>query len=1075
MWWLIIKAIIQAVAMIVIGELLRPKPKFEDPKPSSLGDFNFPTAQEGRAIPIFWGTVKCAGPNVTWYGDLNIVPIKKKQKTGIWSSAMVTVGYRYYLGIQHSLAFGCTDGAATHFEFLGIRIEGKDVVLDDMEVTNDYTRFTMNSPTLYGKVDEAGGVTGSVICYHGTFTQPANEYLRNALGEDEIPAYRPLIHVIYERCWLGNNGSLQPPEFLLRRTPNPLALTGGAHNIGGDANPANMVYEILTDRTWGMGIPAALIDVDDFRVVGQTLAGETESLGLSMLVDNTQSGDRLIAEILRHIDGVLYQDFESGLFRIALVRNDYDEETAPVFDETNIVSGSFEFGRSSWEDTQNTVMVRYMDRAQNFTERVLQHQNLANIAARSGQIEAEEYDFLGVSNPTAANVIAARVLRTVSSPLSKVNFDTNRAGTQLRPGSVFRLSWPALGITSIVYRATEIDYGTLESPNIRVTAVEDIFSLSSVAYTAPSPSGWVNPVQPPQPLAAQRLFEAPIGLVGSDLRLVMTLGVRAGGQDLGYLVYSDPTGGTTYTEIGDVSALTPSGLLVADYGSDTHALDTVGFTIEDTDGLLGLVAANATQFAQGDNLLVIDDEILAWTDLEDNGDGTWTVTGIAQAVLDTLPARHLAGARVWFLTGGFGFTSTEPYTSNVTVRTKLLPYTVRSTLAIGSATAMTLTTDSRTARPYPPGGVTVNGAYFRDAEIAGAETTLVLAWNHRDRLQQIEDTVVLAGEDASVGPEAGVTYTLKLYNAVGVLVRTVSALAAAGYTWSTEAADSGLPGDYVCITFAGANGSTVVLDGTGNAWTAMGNTQMLSGLMEFDGTGDWLTTPDDTSWNLSGAFCLEVIGVTFDSLATGRTLLSHYDAYSPGTNQRGWWWYVATDGKIGFVYSTGGTSGTTTTLLTTASHCTTGVEYDLTVSRDASGNLYFFKDGVLLQTMTGHTWSTFNGNSPLAIGSTNTQQGSGGSDRFFLDGRMRAVRFTTGSPRYTTNYPVPALPLVADPYQLNHQGRVVIETWRDGVTESLQTYDFNWTRPDATPPTFYITTEAGDYITTEAGDRIIME
>lgn len=36
MWWLIIKAVIKAIAMIVIGELLRPKPKFDAPKPSSL-------------------------------------------------------------------------------------------------------------------------------------------------------------------------------------------------------------------------------------------------------------------------------------------------------------------------------------------------------------------------------------------------------------------------------------------------------------------------------------------------------------------------------------------------------------------------------------------------------------------------------------------------------------------------------------------------------------------------------------------------------------------------------------------------------------------------------------------------------------------------------------------------------------------------------------------------------------------------------------------------------------------------------------------------------------------------------
>jgi hypothetical protein len=166
-------------------------------------------------------------------------------------------------------------------------------------------------------------------------------------------------------------------------------------------------------------------------------------------------------------------------------------------------------------------MVKYLDRAQNYTQRVVQHQNLANISARGGQIEAEEYDFLGVSNPTAANIIAARVLKTVSSPLSKVNFSANRSATVLRPGSVFKLEWPKLGIASVIYRVTELDLGTLESPTIRVTAVEDIFSIPSVAYTAPQPSGWVRPTDEPLPLAAQKLVEAPRALYG-DSRVVIT-------------------------------------------------------------------------------------------------------------------------------------------------------------------------------------------------------------------------------------------------------------------------------------------------------------------------------------------------------------------------------------------------------------------------------------------------------------------------------------------------------------------------------------------------------------------------
>lgn len=74
-----INFVVQIAIMIVsavITAALAPKPK--PPKPASLGDFDAPTAEEGRPIPVIFGTVWCKGPNVLWYGDLNSVAIKSK-------------------------------------------------------------------------------------------------------------------------------------------------------------------------------------------------------------------------------------------------------------------------------------------------------------------------------------------------------------------------------------------------------------------------------------------------------------------------------------------------------------------------------------------------------------------------------------------------------------------------------------------------------------------------------------------------------------------------------------------------------------------------------------------------------------------------------------------------------------------------------------------------------------------------------------------------------------------------------------------------------------------------------------
>src|SRR5690606_10265503 len=60
----------------LISYALTPKPK--PPKPASITDFDIPTAEEGREIPVVFGEVWITGPNVLWYGDLKAEAIRKK-------------------------------------------------------------------------------------------------------------------------------------------------------------------------------------------------------------------------------------------------------------------------------------------------------------------------------------------------------------------------------------------------------------------------------------------------------------------------------------------------------------------------------------------------------------------------------------------------------------------------------------------------------------------------------------------------------------------------------------------------------------------------------------------------------------------------------------------------------------------------------------------------------------------------------------------------------------------------------------------------------------------------------------
>ena len=70
-WWYAIFVVSYAIVALTA-------PKQEPLKPAGLDDFEAPTASENREIPVLFGSKIISGPNIVWYGDLRIRPIKKK-------------------------------------------------------------------------------------------------------------------------------------------------------------------------------------------------------------------------------------------------------------------------------------------------------------------------------------------------------------------------------------------------------------------------------------------------------------------------------------------------------------------------------------------------------------------------------------------------------------------------------------------------------------------------------------------------------------------------------------------------------------------------------------------------------------------------------------------------------------------------------------------------------------------------------------------------------------------------------------------------------------------------------------
>jgi hypothetical protein len=175
---------------------------------------------------------------------------------------------------------------------------------------------------------------------------------------------------------------------------------------------------------------------------------------------------------------------------------------------------------------------------------------------------------------------------------------------------------------------------------------------------------------------------------------------------------------------------------------------------------------------------------------------------LARGVLDTTPQAHPAGTRLigvgeWLASEG---TERAPGES---VFVGAIPRTSTDQgNPVLAANGQPMVLAGRQARPYPPGRVRLN----RAADPAVVAGDLTITWAHRDRTQQ---TAYLVHQDeGNIGPEPGTTYTVRVRDAGGTVVRTISGLAGTSWTWdvATAASDASAAGGQVTIELWASRG-----------------------------------------------------------------------------------------------------------------------------------------------------------------------------------------------------------------------------------------------------------------------------
>lgn len=689
-------------------------------------------------------------------------------------SKSVTVGYRYYAGMHLALCHGPVDS-------LNKIVVGERTAWSGSMTSSG--QITINQPDLFGGDDREGGIVGAVDLVMGNASDGQNDYLASKLGAN-VPAFRGVVSLVLRQPQLSAmNPYIKPWSAeltrIIRRSDGSPQWYSDKAAIAGDMNPAHIIYECLTDRTWGRGYSSAEIDDASFRAAADTLYAE--SFGLSILWDQQQDIEAFIERILQHIDGSIYVSPRTGLFTLKLTRDDYDPATLLELNQTNVIRlESFE--RTLPEELVNQVTLSYHDRTTDKSVSI-SVQDIAGIERSLGEIKDAKVSYEGVANGALAARLAMRDLRQLSSTLAKITLVANRTAASLNIGDVFRFSWPELRIEQLILRVAQISYGTLADGRVRITCVEDVFGLPDAVYLAPAESGWIDPRQAPIAANFVSVTELPYWTIVHEMT----------GESAAAQAEIDPNGGFLSVSVVRPSDAAINYAVLTRQGSAAFEKIGVGDFIPScvlandigqTDTVLNVLYGVDLDLVTLGTYALLDGELVA---VKAANIATGTVT-VDRGVLDTVPVAHSAGARLYFVEGG-QFYNTTQYLSGETVQTKVLPATGMGVLAEASAPAINYTFAKRQIRPYPPGKFRVNNLDYSVSYITGEAT---VSWAHRSRVLQTA-YLVTQGE-ANIGPETGTTYTVRIYGEAGTLKHTETGLTGTNWTYpmATEISESGL-------------------------------------------------------------------------------------------------------------------------------------------------------------------------------------------------------------------------------------------------------------------------------------------
>ncbi len=637
------------------------------------------TSALGKAIPIVYGATRIAG-NLVWYGDFKATAHQSAPPGG-GKGGVVGGGGK-----------GGSAGSATYTYQTGVAIGLAEGPIAGVN-------------TVYANKQVMTPASLSFSIFTGTYPQTpwgvlATKFPAEALG------YTGLAYLAADPYNLHDVPTLPNHNFevfgrLYASAPN-----------GSDADPSQVIADLLTNPDYGAGFPAARL--------GSLATYQAYALALGLWISPAYTEQRPAAEMLDEIAKHTNSAFVWSGGELTLVPYgdqpasgngfSYTPPGAPLYDltdddflpNTNAGGSSGTSGtsgdpvlvtRKRPADALNDIKLEFLNRANQYNPEVVEafDQAMIDLTGRRSDGSRQAHLFADA----AAARLSAQLQLQRESIRNVYQFTLGQRYILLDPMDIVTLTDPALGLDKQWVRITEITED--DNGNLLVTAEEYLAGTGSAAlYNFGTSSGYAADYNVAPPATNPPIvFAAPVALaqLGLEIWIVVSGGANWGGCDI--WVSSD---GNTYKQAARSIGGSRQGVLTATLPAagdpdTTHAL-SVDLSMSEG-ALLSGTQADADAYH---TLCYVDGELASYETATLVSGSRYDLTYLRRGAYGTAVGQHLAGGNFARLDNSV---VAIPYTADQIGKTLYLKFPAFNIYG-GGAETLAQVPATQIALPAPP-------------------------------------------------------------------------------------------------------------------------------------------------------------------------------------------------------------------------------------------------------------------------------------------------------------------------------------------------------------------------------------